>query len=88
VTITGRTCQRTLAFINRMRREKGLRPLKRLPKGDQVDSVSCPVARGIQGFVYSETYKARRMDDELPLPQYVQQFVSAFDDGRIPELIR
>lgn len=65
-----------LAWVNRIRKLDGKRPLKRLPKGDKSDAYSCPIARatgrGIVGY-------------EHPA---VGKFVDNFDAGKYPWLVR
>lgn len=84
--VSGRTVRRTLAFVNRVRVEHGRRPLQKLPKGLPCEPELCPIGMAIHGKAFSD--ELRIGEERIPVPQYVTAFVDAFDDERIPELIK
>lgn len=64
-----------LAWVNKIRKKSGKRPLKQLPKGYRKDGYSCPLARATG----------------LPMTMYVKgsvpgRFIADFDDGKYPWL--
>ena len=78
---------RVLAYVNRIRKELGKKPIKRLPKGERRSPVSCPIARGIgSGARFSGV--AITPNGHYDAPQYVRNFVYLFDSGQYPELVR
>lgn len=87
MNLNSRTCQRTLAFVNRIRVEQGRRPLRRLPKGTY-GFYECPVAvaTGMRVSWFDADHGPSYLDLHKA-PRYVGEFVLAFDTGRIPELI-
>ena len=83
----------TLAWCNKMRDERGLEPLARLPKGDVGDPRSCPCGKATGLHVeWWAAYEPLSDWQERPpicsLPDAVQQFVKAFDRGELPQYVR
>lgn len=90
---------KVLAYVNRLRKQLGRRPLKRLPKGEVCCAESCPIARALKptdGYaevddteivvVRGAGFDAREVLKTKP-PRYVTRFVRHFDNGLIPELV-
>jgi hypothetical protein len=80
----------TLAWCNARRKERGKRPLKKLPKGQPMDGESCPCGTATGLFVESQIAYDRDPDlehkfGEYDLPRAVRSFVAAFDKGRLPQ---
>ena len=98
--LTGRTAQRTLAYVNRLRAQEQLPPVEKLPAGRLNSASLCPVAKalgeGYDGYVeitnrdirwYSREDVYRKSVWMWMVPVYVRDFIWAFDKERIPELI-
>jgi hypothetical protein len=81
----------TLAWCNERRAEKGLDPLKKLPKGRKTDPLSCPcgTATGlcVNSYNYSDPAKNRGKLLLGSLPKEVQEFVKEFDAGNLPKYV-
>jgi hypothetical protein len=75
----------TLAWCNARRKERGKRPLTKLPKGERNVPHSCPCGTATNCSVFGFTYRVASLRAEYPLPRSVQRFVRAFDDGRLPQ---
>lgn len=87
--------QRVLAYVNRLRDQLGLKPLKRLPEGEPEERMKCPIARALAvgGLaadvgpelicVFAQTGRALL---EVEPPKYVADWINAFDNGRFPHL--
>lgn len=78
----------TLAWCNARRKEKGQKPLDKLPKGKQGDPLSCPCGKATGLNVGSRYYT------EVPFTKYsplapvnddVYAFVRLFDRGKLPQ---
>lgn len=96
--LTGRTATRTLAFVNRCRAEMGRAPITKLPLGFQSDGRACPIANSLRDVGIRNIFVPGWADEPILVfdtrhvhtfhkPDYVQDFIVAFDRGRIPELI-
>lgn len=76
----------TLRWCNARRKEQGLKPVVKLPKGWRGDANTCPCGKLIGKPVWSESWGG-----EFPftstgiLPAQVSAFVAAFDAGRLPQ---
>ena len=79
---------RVLAYVNRIRKKLGKKPIKRLPKGDKLCYGSCPIARATGCDVHSTWMVNRNTLDETRLPSYIQDWIDRFDSGKHPELVR
>lgn len=89
----------TLDWCNEVRGEKGMEPLPRLPKGRREDPVSCPCGQATGLWVESPDFFDQEDVDSYAndldhlreeglafvLPDAVQEFVSAFDKGELPQ---
>jgi hypothetical protein len=77
----------TLKWCNERRKEKGKKPLKKMPKGRIADPSSCPCGRTADLIVGAEEWRPQGStpDDYNPTPGPVRKFVYAFDAGRLPQ---
>jgi hypothetical protein len=79
----------TLAWCNERRAERGKKPLKKLPKGRRMDAKSCPCGAATDLTVYSIGFgppgSLPSLGELRPLPKSVSAFVSAFDNGELPQ---
>jgi hypothetical protein len=75
-----------LRFANRVRKEEGLKPLKRLPKGWRHDSRACPLAEAT-GYEAGTSELIVGLCEFRRYPRDVRRFVSKFDKGKYPELV-
>ncbi len=86
----------TLKWCNKKRKEKGLEPMDRLPRGKPMDGNSCPCGKatglyvGAHGFAetlgeYEEHSEFNGLPMKMRTPQSVQEFVAEFDCGRLPQ---
>jgi hypothetical protein len=80
----------TLAWCNLRRAEQGKRPLKKLPKGERRNALSCPcgAAIGLRVGQYAYFTATKRPSTSTclgELPPAVTRFVIAFDAGRLPQ---
>lgn len=75
----------------------GLKPLKRLPKGDIESPYSCPIGRALKGKVEVPTTEdgdaifipfEEDASVKLLTTKAVDKFIAEFDSGNYPELIR
>lgn len=79
----------TLAWCNARRKEQGKRALKRLPKGETHNGVSCPCGKATNLYVGAYDYWklpiecVEQTSGKLPRP--VQEFIVAFDKGKLPQ---
>ena len=76
-----------LAYVNRIRKKLGKKPIKRLPKGDKKQPDSCPIRNGL-GFGSVGDLFITGLGMELKTPRYVAKFIHDFDSGKHPELVR
>ena len=80
-----------LEWCNEKRAQKGLEPLKFLPKGRISDPLSCPCGAATGLNVGSGTYHFPVPLGAVPeyhdLPEAVRVFVSQFDAGHLPQYI-
>ena len=98
--LSSRIVQRTLAYVNKLRKLQGRKPLKRMPKGRPMMITACPVAKALTSPFGNAT--ARTSSKHGPQiifydrvgrhhivrgPKYVNDFMEAFDCSYIPELI-
>jgi hypothetical protein len=74
----------TLRWCNARRKEQGKEPLEKLPKGERNDATSCPCGKATGLWVYVEQYDDTDFNAH-PTPRCVQQFVPAFDAGKLPQ---
>lgn len=79
VRISAKAYDAALAFVNARRKEKGKKPIKRLPAGKPHDARSCPCASACDAIV-----ETRRWCDGgdwifTPNPQGLFDFVREFD---------
>lgn len=91
--------QQILDWINEQRREYTIGgPLAALPKGVPGDSCNCVIGRALGTPVVpamADTGDVYLVDHSIPLdertfievPDYVGDFICAFDRGDIPELV-
>lgn len=81
--------ERILNLCNRVRAKLGKKPVKRLKKGVMDDSACCPIARTIGGVEVGDTTidKAWTWETIITLPKYAQDWIKAFDNKEIPELL-
>lgn len=80
----------TLKWCNERRKEKGQKPLDRLPKGAQGDPLSCPCgkATGLSvGTKYYSEFPLTKYDLLIELPVDVLEFVDHFDRGDLPQYL-
>lgn len=94
-----RAAAAALDFANKIRTESGLKPLKRLPKGEQCDGENCPLSKAIcpsnkrSDEIQSIDTGGRNVllqkvvKTRINIPQTARAFVKAFDDGKYPHLI-
>lgn len=78
----------TLAWCNERRAEKSMEPLEKLPKGKKGDSSTCPCGAATGLYVYEDFYTTSRpmhRADRVDTPLCVIEFVSAFDNGDLPQ---
>jgi hypothetical protein len=75
----------TLAWCNRRRRERGMEPLVRLPKGRRLSTESCPCGSATGLCVSVCTYWPTREKKFGTVPKPVGRFVTAFDAGLLPQ---
>jgi hypothetical protein len=81
----------TLAWCNRMRAERGKRPLKKLPKGKRVDPSSCPCGKATGLSVSYSEIRSQWSPQSIGTsvggspPDAVIEFMHAFDMGRLPQ---
>lgn len=80
----------TLAWCNEKRRERGMEPLERLPKGLRDDPRSCPCGKATGLVVWTYEYSAdwspgMKNFDAQTLPLAVTEFTVAFDRGELPQ---
>lgn len=98
MSLRGRRVKRTLRFVNRCRAIQGRKPLKRLPRGTRLDGRGCVIAVSLS---YGSSAVSHWHSVQFPLrsskntphvtvqyPEYVEEFIDAFDSGRIPELVK
>lgn len=86
---------RTLGWCNERRKDKGLKPLKDLPKGKRWDGASCPCGQACGYYVgyreYFDQIPGATASDYMaesaigPLPDEVEIFARQFDQGSFPE---
>lgn len=90
-----RTEQRVLAFCNRIRAKLGLKPRKRLVKGNKDDCFRCVVSNTIASpsseFIVSDdcSIVAGHNGKEVGVrtPKYIKDFMRRFDAGEYPHLV-
>lgn len=82
-----------LDWVNRARAEYhigGGEPLDALPMGGRDRCHECPIAVALGGYdnvtVLPATISLDRIARTVRTPEYVEQFIRAFDRGEIPEL--
>lgn len=82
-----------LGWVNRARAEYhigGGEPLGALPMGARHRACECPIAVALGGpgsvFVTYYVIDFERVGKWVHPPEYVEQFIRAFDRGEIPEL--
>jgi hypothetical protein len=80
----------TLAWCNEVRKARGKKPLKELPRGVRRDSASCPCGKACELHVYAtgaflEPPLSSGALALFPVPKVVREFIYAFDAGEIPE---
>lgn len=90
--------KRVLEYVNRVRKALGYKPRKTLAKGVVAHCRECPIARSMPqyvrcrvdkiyfspNFIVWEGIKGRT----ITLPTYITDFITEFDDGKYPELIK
>lgn len=79
--------QETLNWCNRHREAQHKTPLSRLPKGYQGDPETCPCGTATGLTVRTMFYEDPEAGTTLLLPKAVQEFVIAFDTGKLPQYI-
>jgi hypothetical protein len=72
----------TLAWCNKRRKERGKKPLKKLPKGRRYQAFSCPCGKATGLWVASEWIGSHARGN---IPRSVSRFIVAFDAGRLPQ---
>ena len=75
----------TLRWCNARRKERGKKPLKRLPKGKRNDASSCPCGNATGLLVWSDSFSESDTSNDTPIPVSVKRFVENFDNGRLPQ---
>lgn len=77
----------TLVWCNERRKEKGMEPLDKLPKGKRGDPKSCPCgkATGLSVGVVTYAIPDVNVGPILYVTQDVTNFVTAFDVGHLPQ---
>ena len=72
-----------LREVNALRRDRGMKPLRRNPKGTTEHAFDCPIAKATGAGV-----DMGRIDFEdgggLPTPLVLAEFVRRFDKGELP----
>lgn len=77
--------EETLRWCNARRKEKGMEPLDRMPKGYKGNGSSCPCGSATGLFVSFTYWLNDLCSQEKNLPRCVQRFVIAFDNGKLPQ---
>lgn len=80
--------EETLRWCNARRKEKGMEPLDKLPKGLRGKGESCPCGAATGLFVSYTYFNKMGINgsmESLKLPRSVRRFVGAFDSGRLPQ---
>lgn len=88
-----KTLERVLAWVNRTRVKHGMKPLKKLPKGNLADPTHCVIARAIKGraLIGTGIVGAPTVADGgeyITFPQYIGKFIVDFDTEKYPDLIK
>ena len=79
--------ERVLGWVNRVRVTRlKLKPLKRLPKGVQEVGSLCVIARALPSVVGHRFGVFGSV--HVREPQYVSNFIAAFDDNEYPKLVQ
>ena len=89
-----------LDWVNEGRKILGLNAIDDLPRGAPVSALECPVARALQSphfRAYVGRFDAlfvRRISTpntfntiKIPLPDYVEEFITRVDEGKYPEYL-
>jgi len=82
--------RKTLAYVNRSRKEQGKPKLRYIPKGNPGYFQSCPIANAIDGEAYEDLIVYNRNGGRVVknrVPMYITAFVTMFDNGEYPELV-
>ena len=74
-----------LKWCNARRKEKGKKPLKKLPKGYPDDARSCPCGKATGLKVYRLSYRDLDAGIFGRITKSVRRFVDAFDAGQLPQ---
>ena len=77
----------TLQWCNERRKEKGKKPLTKLPGGVRGDPLSCPCGKAtglsVGAVLWGEPGYLKPQSNSLP--ETVSEFVVAFDNGELPQ---
>lgn len=84
--------QETLDFINSVRRDLAMLPIRELPQGTPGNAGDCVIARGLGGYLYMArvNYGTARVGFSgmtYAMPPAVAAFVDRFDHGDYPRLV-
>lgn len=85
--------QETLDFINSVRRDLAMLPIRELPQGTPGNAGDCVIARGLGGTLRAARvgYGVANVDGPqgrtYVLPAHVAGFVDRFDHGDYPRLV-
>lgn len=83
--------ERVLRWVNEIRTEHELKPLKRLNKGRRTSPHRCALANSLKADHVSQSWivldSASDPGDGIHPPQFVNQFIVNFDRGRYPHLV-
>ncbi len=94
--------KRILNKINRIRKILNLKPLSKILKGNMGSINSCPIAKSIHygshdidvcvdgDSIIVDPINMTEGEEELyseEVPQYIEEWITKFDNGNIPELI-
>jgi hypothetical protein len=66
---------------------KGLKPLRKIPKGISRSTFNCPIALACDGAVDGTGIRDKRYPfDSHDLPLFIRRFIDEVDGGKYPEL--
>ena len=79
---------KTLAWVNSIRKDAGVKPLKRLMKGCSESKQYCSVRNSLNAVgcqIVNATQWVKKGHEIYPLPDYVRKFIQVCIDGRLPQ---